>query len=58
MPFGWYIFYTILAVECAAIGGVLGEIWVKRIYGRTDPETAKKELIQPEKHNDSTSVSE
>jgi hypothetical protein len=55
MPFGWYIFYIILAVESAAIGGVLGEIFVKRIYGRTDPETAKRELIQPgEKHNNST----
>jgi len=49
MPFGWYVFYVILAVESAAIGGVLGEIMVKRIYGRTDPETAKKQLIQPDK---------
>ena len=49
MPFGWYIFYVILAVEAAAIGGVLGEIYVKKIYGRTDSETAQKELIQPNK---------
>lgn len=53
MPFGWYIFFIILAVESAAIGGVLGEIFVKRIYGRTSPEQAKKELLQPgnEKNN-------
>lgn len=48
MPFGWYIFYVILAVESAAIGGVLGEIFVKRIYGRTHPDDAAKELIQPQ----------
>lgn len=53
MPFGWYIFYMILAVESAAIGGVLGEIMIKRIYGRTDPEQAKRELIQPEHKNSS-----
>ena len=47
MPFGWYIFFIILAVESAAIGGALGEIMVKRIYGRTSPEEAKRTLIQP-----------
>ncbi|MDH5323837.1 MAG: hypothetical protein OEZ68_16760 [Gammaproteobacteria bacterium] len=47
MPVGWWLFYVILAVECAAIGGVLGEIWIKRIYGRTSPEDAKRKLIQP-----------
>lgn len=52
MPFGWYVFYMILAIESAAIGGVLGEIMIKRIYGRTDPETAKRELIQPDQEAD------
>lgn len=47
MPFGWYIFSTILAVESAAFGGVFGEIMVKRIYGRTSPEEAKRKYIQP-----------
>lgn len=54
MPFGWYIFFIILAVESAAIGGVVGEIMVKRIYGRTDPEQAKKELIQPSNDNNTS----
>lgn len=49
MPFGWYIFFIILAVESAAIGGVFGEILVKRVYGRTSPEDAARNLIQPEK---------
>jgi len=47
MPFGWYIFSMILAVESAAIGGAFGEVMVKRIYGRTSPEEAKRTLIQP-----------
>lgn len=53
MPFGWYIFFMILAVESAAIGGVLGEIVIKRIYGRTDPEQLKKELLQPSNEKES-----
>ena len=47
MPVGWWLFFVILAVESAAIGGVMGEIMIKRIYGRTSPEEAKKQLIQP-----------
>lgn len=38
MPMGWWGFFVILAVECAAIGGVLGEIMIKQIYGRTEPQ--------------------
>jgi hypothetical protein len=31
---GWWGFFVILAVESAAIGGVMGEILIKRTYGR------------------------
>ena len=55
MPFGWFIFFVILAVECAAIGGVLGEIMIKRVYGRTSPEEAERNLIQPGKNNGASS---
>jgi len=34
MPMGWWGFFVILVVESAAIGGVLGEILIKRTYGR------------------------
>jgi len=51
MPVGWWLFFVILAVESAAIGGVMGEIMIKRIYGRTSPEEAKKQLIQPGDNN-------
>lgn len=57
MPFGWYGFFVILAIESAAIGGVFGEIMIKRIYGRTDPEVAKKGLIQPDRHTDQPNTS-
>ena len=35
MPLGWWGFFVILAMETAAIGGFLGEIMFKRIYGRS-----------------------
>lgn len=35
MPLGWWGFFVILAIEVAMIGGVVGEISIKRIYGRT-----------------------
>jgi hypothetical protein len=33
MPLGWWGFFVILAMEAAMIGGVLGEIMNKRVYG-------------------------
>ncbi len=36
MPMGWWGFFVILAIECAVIGGVLGEVLIKRIYGRSE----------------------
>ena len=51
MPFGWWLFFVILAVECAAIGGVFGEAMIKRIYGRTSPEEAEKLYVKPNENN-------
>ena len=50
MPMGWWGFFVILAVECAVIGGVLGEVLIKRIYGRT-PKVADTAVppIEPAK---------
>lgn len=33
MPMGWWGFFVILAMEAAMIGGVMGEIMNKRVYG-------------------------
>lgn len=42
MPMGWWGFFVILAMESAAIGGILGEILRKRTYGRSsDKEKAQ-----------------
>ena len=40
MPLGWWGFYLILAIEAAAIGGVIGEVVIKRTYGRSAPQKA------------------
>lgn len=38
MPMGWWGFFVILAIEAAAIGGVLGEVMVKRTYYGKDKD--------------------
>jgi hypothetical protein len=35
LPIGYWIFVVILCVEFATIGGVIGEVMVKKTYGRT-----------------------
>jgi len=34
-PVGWWALYVILAMESAGIGGIVGEVIVKNIYGRS-----------------------
>ncbi len=34
-PMGWWGFYVILAMEAAGIGGIVGEVMIKRVYGRS-----------------------
>jgi len=33
IPIGWWGFFLILTVEFCAVGGVIGEVMVKRTYG-------------------------
>jgi hypothetical protein len=40
MPVGWWGFYLILTIEFCAVGGVIGEVMVKRTYGRSTPSKA------------------
>ena len=37
MPMGWWGFFVILAMEVSMIGGIAGEIAIKRVYGRSAP---------------------
>lgn len=34
LPIGYMGFIIIVAIEASAVGGVLGEVWVKKTYGR------------------------
>jgi hypothetical protein len=34
-PLGWWGLYVILAMEAAAMGGILGEVMIKNVYGRS-----------------------
>lgn len=43
MPLGWWGFFAILAMEAAIGGGVIGEVVIKRTYGRSTPN----KVIEP-----------
>ncbi len=34
LPIGYMGFIIIVAIEASAVGGILGEVWVKKTYGR------------------------
>jgi hypothetical protein len=34
-PIGWWGLYVILAMESAGIGGIVGEVMIKNVYGRS-----------------------
>lgn len=59
MPLGWWGFFVILAMETSMIGGVIGEIANKRIYGWqkvvhvSDLEHAEREDASVESDEDS-----
>lgn len=46
LPLGYWGFIVIVAIECAAVGGVLGEVWVKKTYGRVPPEILYKDTAK------------
>lgn len=51
-PMGWWVLYVILAVESANIGGIIGEVMVKGVYGRTNLP-ANTESEPPQKTEES-----
>jgi hypothetical protein len=48
IPIGWWGFFVILAVEASAIGGVLGEVMIKRTYGRSPKGGPMRRSLGPE----------
>jgi hypothetical protein len=47
MPIGWWGFFLILTIEFSAVGGVIGEVMVKRTYGRSAPNIKPVAPIGP-----------
>lgn len=47
IPLGWWCFFVILVVEASAIGGVLGEVMIKRTYGRSPGGGPMRKTLEP-----------
>ena len=53
IPLGWWAFMVIVVVEAAVIGGVLGEVLIKKTYGRSTllQMQKKKQPVDPQGPN-------
>ncbi len=49
LPIGYMGFIIIVAIEASAVGGILGELWVKKTYGRMPRHTGYKDEKAPSK---------
>jgi len=47
LPLGWWGFFVILVMEAAAFGGILGEVFIKRIYTRSAAAKAAERALDP-----------
>jgi len=52
LPFAYWVLVLIVAVEAAAFGGVAGEIFIKKTYGRRP-----RHMVYKDRSNDSSSNS-
>lgn len=48
IPMGWWGFFVILAIESSAFGGIMGEVMIKGIYGRSPRHQIYKERADEE----------
>lgn len=48
-PLGWWGLYVILAMEASGIGGILGEVLIKNVYGRSSEITSANDESVPGK---------
>jgi len=54
IPMGWWGFFVIVVMEASAIGGVMGEIMVKRTYGRSPRHLVYKDKTAPQEDGPGT----
>lgn len=47
LPMSYWLLVVVISAEFAAVGGLLGEIFVKRTYGRTPKELLHKRYMKP-----------
>lgn len=50
-PMGWWGFFVILAMESAGIGGIVGEVMIKNVYGRSNriiPQEKEQSVVVKE----------
>ncbi len=52
LPMGYWLLVVIMSVEFAAFGGVVGEILIKKTYGRTPKERLHKKYQKAESLKD------
>jgi len=52
LNFIFWCFFVILAVEAAAFGGILGEVFIKRIYTRSAAARLADQVLPPRVHAD------
>lgn len=48
IPLGWWGFFVILVMEAAFIGAILGEVLVKKTYGRREHHLVYKDKSTPD----------
>ena len=56
-PLGWWGFFVILAMETAMIGGVFGEIMIKRVYGWKKAPHVSDEISEADSTSDESAKS-
>lgn len=47
IPLGWWGLFVILAVESCSFGGIIGEVVIRKTYGRSTPQPEESKQASP-----------